>query len=131
MASGSPEELKEMMQMKAELRLVVLGTREQTDTILQEIEGIESYEIEEAEEADSVKIRLDIAGNQDIRKELSMALSGAGLPILSMNRTEKSLEDIFLELTDTETEEGGENEKNNAADDITEEKEDTGDVSDL
>lgn len=130
-ASGSPEELKEMMQMKAELRLVVLGTREQTDTILQEIEGIESYEIEEAEEADSVKIRLDIAGNQDIRKELSMALSGAGLPILSMNRTEKSLEDIFLELTDTETEEGGENEKNNAADDITEEKEDTGDVSDL
>lgn len=130
-ASGSPEELKEMMQMKAELRLVVLGTREQIDTILQEIEGIESYEIEEAEEADSVKIRLDIAGNQDIRKELSMALSGAGLPILSMNRTEKSLEDIFLELTDTETEEGGENEKNNAADDITEEKEDTGDVSDL
>lgn len=130
-ASGSPEELKEMMQMKAELRLVVLGTREQTDTILQEIEGIESYEIEEAEEADSVKIRLDIAGNQDIRKELSMALSGAGLPILSMNRTEKSLEDIFLELTDTETEEGGENEKNNAADDITEEKEDTDDVSDL
>ena len=41
------------------------------------------------------------------------------------------MEDIFLELTDTETEEGGENEKNNAADDIMEEKEDAGDVSDL
>ena len=120
-----------MMQMKVELRLVVLGTNEQTDKILQEMEGIESYEIEDAEEADCVKIRLDIAGNKDIRKELSVALSGAGLPILSMNRTEKSLEDIFLELTDTETEEGGENEKNNAADDIMEEKEDAGDVSDL
>ncbi len=130
-ASGSPEELKEMMQMKVELRLVVLGTNEQTDKILQEMEGIESYEIEDAEEADCVKIRLDIAGNKDIRKELSVALSGAGLPILSMNRTEKSLEDIFLELTDTETEEGGENEKNNAADDIMEEKEDAGDVCDL
>lgn len=130
-ASGSPEELKEMMQMKAELRLVVLGTKEQTDKVLQEIEGIESYEIEEADEADSVKIRLDIAGNKDIRKELSVALSGAGLPILSMNRTEKSLEDIFLELTGTEPDESGDDEKNNEADDLMDEKEEAGNVSDL
>ncbi len=105
-ASGSPEELQEMMQTKAELELVVLGTREQADEILQQINEIESYEINNAEEADCVKIRLDVSGDKDIRKEISVALSGAGLPIMSMNRMEKSLEDIFLKLTDeSETEE--------------------------
>ena len=47
-------------------------------------------------------LSLTAVENADIRKELSVALSGAGLPILSMNRSEKSLEDIFLELTGVE-----------------------------
>lgn len=37
-----------------------------------------------------------------------MALSGAGMPILSMSRLEKSLEDIFLELTENAEPEDGE-----------------------
>ena len=101
-ASGSPEELQEMMQVKVELEITVLGTREQVDNILQDIDNIESYEIEAAQESGAVKARIDVTDNADIRKDLSLTLSGAGLPILSMNRLEKSLEDIFLELTDNE-----------------------------
>ena len=101
-ASGSPEELQEMMQVKVELEITVLGTREQVDNILQGIDNIESYEIEAAQESGAVKARIDVTDNADIRKDLSLTLSGAGLPILSMNRLEKSLEDIFLELTDNE-----------------------------
>ncbi len=51
-------------------------------------------------------IRMETKGDADIRKALSVALAGAGLPILSMNRSEKSLEDIFLELTNVEPESG-------------------------
>ena len=101
-ASGSPEELQEMMQVKVELEITVLGPREQVDNILQGIDNIESYEIEAAQESGAVKARIDVTDNADIRKDLSLTLSGAGLPILSMNRLEKSLEDIFLELTDNE-----------------------------
>lgn len=101
-ASGSPEELQGMMQAKAELDITVLGTGEQVDNVLQGMEEVESYEIEESQESGAVRVRIDAADDANIRKELSLALSGAGLPILSMNRLEKSLEDIFLELTESE-----------------------------
>lgn len=101
-ASGSPQELQEMMQLKSEIELVVLGEREEVEKVLKNIEEIDSYQMESAEEEGSVMIRVDAADNADIRKELSVAISGAGMPILSMNRIEKSLEDIFLELTESE-----------------------------
>ena len=101
-ASGSPQELQEMMQVKSEIELVVLGEKEDVVKVLNKIEEIDSYQIESAEEEGSVMIRVGTVDNADIRKELSVALSGAGMPILSMNRIEKSLEDIFLELTESE-----------------------------
>lgn len=103
-AGGSPEELQEMMQVKAELDVTVLGNADQVAEILQNAEQIAYYAIEPGQEEDSVRVHIEAADNADIRKELSMALSKAGLPILSMNRVEKSLEDIFLELTDSRDE---------------------------
>ena len=97
-ASGSPEELQEMMHGRTELEVVVMGSKERVEEVIQTIDGIASYEIKAANEADSVRILVQTA-EEDMRKPLSLALSGAGLPILSMNRIEKSLEDIFLELT--------------------------------
>lgn len=110
-ASGSPEELQKMMQVKVELEVTVLGETAQAEEVLKKMEQIESYSFEDAEEANSIKIRITTKDNLDIRKELSVALSGAGLPILSMNRLEKSLEDIFLELTDTQGEDASESEE--------------------
>lgn len=107
-ASGSPEELQKMMQVKVELEVTVLGETAQAEEVLKEMEQIESYSFEDSEEANSIEIRITTKDNLDIRKELSVALSGAGLPILSMNRLEKSLEDIFLELTDAQGEDASE-----------------------
>lgn len=107
-ASGSPEELQERMQAKAELEVTVLGKKEKAEEVLRDMDGIESCTIEPSEEADSIKIRLCTSGNTDIRREVSVALSGAGMPILSMSRLEKSLEDIFLELTENAEPEDGE-----------------------
>lgn len=98
-ASGSPQELQEMMRTKTELEIIVFGTKERAEEIMQKIGGIEAYKVESAQEADSVRILLTEAGGEDMRRELSVALSQEGMPILSMNRIEKSLEDIFLELT--------------------------------
>ena len=107
------------MQVKIELEMTVLGDTAQAEEVLKQMEQIESYTFEEAEEENSIKIRIATKDNIDIRKELSVALSGAGLPILSMNRLEKSLEDIFLELTDVQVE------------DETDEKEDADNDSNL
>ena len=102
-ASGSPQELQEMMRGRSELEVVVMGMKEQVEEIVKAIDGVISYEIYDADESDSVRILLHAAEQEDMRKPLSLAMSGAGLPILSMNRIEKSLEDIFLELTNSET----------------------------
>lgn len=99
-ASGSPEELQDMMHVKVELEITVLGSEEQADEILGNMDQVSTYHIDPVEEEGTVRIMVDTVENTDIRKELSLALSGAGMPILSMNRVEKSLEDIFLKLTD-------------------------------
>lgn len=101
-ADGSPQELQSMMRTKAVVEVIVSGTEEQVGQVLQNMEGIESYNIEPAQEADAVRVTAETSGDADIRKELSLALSKNNIPILSMNRVEKSLEDIFLELTQKE-----------------------------
>lgn len=112
-ACGSPEDLQQMMQGGTSLSVTVIGEREQAETVLEQMEEIARYSFEAGEEEGSIIIRMETKGDTDIRKTLSVALAGAGMPILSMNRSEKSLEDIFLELTDVDPEseietEGGE-----------------------
>ncbi len=104
-ASGSPEQLQEMMRSKVEIEVTVLGEEQPAKMVLEEMEQVENYSIYPAQEAGSIQIVVCTKENADIRKEVSVALSGAGLVILSMNRREKSLEDIFLKLTAGE--EGG------------------------
>ena len=124
-ASGSPEELQEKMQAKAELEVLVLGEQKQIEKTLQALDMVDAYTFEEGKEEGSLLIRISAKDNADIRKELSVALSGAGLPILSMNRMEKSLEDIFLEVTEQEPEEATETGKEVSGEDADETAEET------
>lgn len=128
-ASGSPQELQGMMHTRAELEVVVLGSKEIVEEVLQKIGGIESYKIEDAEETGAVRIHVETAGDKDIRGELSLALSRENIAILSMNRIERSLEDIFLELTESEESETDTYTSDNLSG--TEEKEDSGDDGNL
>lgn len=101
-ASGSPDELQKMMQGTAQLLVTVIGEREQAENILEQMEQIADFSFENGTEEGSVLIRITVRDDADIRKELSVALAGVGMPVLSMSRSEKSLEDIFLELTQNE-----------------------------
>lgn len=144
MADGSPEELQQMMHGGAVLTVTAFGTKEQAETVLGSMEQTASYTVEQGQETDTVVMHVETAEGADIRKALSTALAAADMPILSMNRVERSLEDIFLQLTDTQevpvqenaanemaSAQGGENEE--AADDDIEktEKEEANDDSDL
>ncbi len=104
-ASGSPEELQKMMQGTAELSVTVIGEQEQVKAVLEKIEEIGQFSFEDGSEEGSILIHIETKDDTDIRKTLSVALAGEGIPILSMNRSEKSLEDIFLELTEAEEDE--------------------------
>lgn len=99
-ASDSPEGLQKRMEASVEIELTAMGRKETASGILDKLENIQSYEIEKASEKDSVKIWVQAKEDRDIRKELSMAFAKGEMPILSMNRVEHTLEDIFLQLTE-------------------------------
>ena len=120
-ASDSPEGLRKLMVKSAEIEMTVNGSREKAEELLTGMEHISSYAFEKAAEENSIKVRILTKDSTDIRSALSVAFTSNDMPVLSMNRVEKSLEDIFLQLTKTpadeeEAEEREEEEENDDSD---------------
>lgn len=98
-ASDSPENLQKMMGTSSELKLSVRGSKEEVLEVLSTLEDVQQIEQEEAEDNDCVKVSVVTEKNVDVREQVFYKLAEARLPIMSMHKMEKSLEDIFLELT--------------------------------
>lgn len=104
-ASDSPEGLRKLMVRSAEIEMTAHGSRERAEELLAGMEHIQTYSFEKALEEDSIKVRILTKDSTDIRSALSVAFTSNDMPVLSMNRVEKSLEDIFLQLTETPADE--------------------------
>lgn len=98
-ASDSAEGLQKRIAGSGELELKVKGSREELDKVLTGMSSIEKIEkLDEAEQG-TTSVRLTVEKDTDIREPLFFALAEAKLPILSLTYVQKTLEDIFLELT--------------------------------
>lgn len=98
-ASDSPEGLQKLMAGSMEVNLTVKGECEAVRSALASVNGVESLEIQDVEGA-KTKVKVVFQENTDAREEIFFALADARLPIMEMTHSEKSLEDIFLELTE-------------------------------
>ena len=99
-ASDSPENLQKLMSGSMELNLEVKGSAAAVKSALQEISQIDRIEENTEAPKDIAKLKVISKENADIREQVFYALADAKLPILEMTHAEKSLEDIFLELTE-------------------------------
>lgn len=99
-ASDSPENLQKLMSGSMELNLEVKGSAAAVKSALQEISQIDRIEENTEAPKDIAKLKVISKENADIREQVFYALAEAKLPILEMTHAEKSLEDIFLELTE-------------------------------
>ena len=99
-ASDSPENLQKLMSGSMELDLEVKGSIAAVKSSLQEISQIDRIEENTEAPKDIAKLKVISKENADIREQVFYALAEAKLPILEMTNAEKSLEDIFLELTE-------------------------------
>lgn len=100
-ACDTPEGLERMMDAKAQIQLEVLGTAGALGETLTKVQDVEVESITVSEQdTEVVSAVLSTPKNVDVRKELGRKLLQNGLPVVSMTRIEKSLEDIFLQLTD-------------------------------
>lgn len=98
-ACDTPEGLASLMNGSATLEVHILGELVKAERVIKAIPGVMHYTMCESHEKGCVKAVIETDAKEDIRVELFYALANEKMPILSMNRLEKSLEDIFLELT--------------------------------
>ena len=98
-ACDTPEGLASLMNGSATMEVHILGELVKAERVIKTIPGVMHYTMCESHEKGCVKAVIETDAKEDIRVELFYALANEKMPILSMNRLEKSLEDIFLELT--------------------------------
>lgn len=92
-AQGKPSELRQRLEPKTHLHVVIGGaTEKQAQKLLKAIPGVENV-IREGE-----GFMLIVASNRDIRGEVSSQVMQAGYTLLEMHQETSSLEDIFLEV---------------------------------
>lgn len=110
-ASDTTENLEKMAMGSNTLDMTVKGKKNDVEKILESVEEIQSLEWDtkdrkkyESSEENTVSFSIKTDENIDIREKLFYKLAEAKLPILKMQATRISLEDVFLELTENEKE---------------------------
>ena len=131
-ASDTPEGLMAMMKGGKQLMLSVKGRKESLEAVLKECPQITDYRFEEAKEEGCIFTTLSIEGEEDIREKLFYRLCEEKMPIMELVPAERTLEDVFLELTGEEKKEEEQNEEAGLEEAETESKEedkkDEGDI---
>lgn len=98
-ASDSPEGLQKLMSGSAELNLVVKGEKERIEAALQTLSDVETATYGETMPDGCVQVTVTGKDNVDIREKVFYKMADSWLAIMSMHYNERTLEDIFLELT--------------------------------
>ena len=104
-ASDTPENLVTLMEGENILSLSVKGNKQDIESVLKNFTDRISYEISEDEEADCITVTITSDKAIDLREELFFAFAKANLPIYKILPSNRSLEDVFIELTENKNEE--------------------------
>ena len=98
-ASDTTQNLVNRMSGESRLCLLLKGTKESAINVLQDA-GLTDFTVEQAAEEGCCAAEIKAQADTDIREQVFYACSGADLPILDMHTGGRSLEEIFLELTE-------------------------------
>lgn len=97
---GTPQELEDKFSSGSKIKLSVLGSEAQIRGALSGIPGLKNIVISEEKNSDgALDCEVDVSGDNDVRIEISKAFATIGVPVLSMNKETKTLEDVFLQVT--------------------------------
>jgi ABC-2 type transport system ATP-binding protein len=102
-ATGNPEQLLQELKDSHGYELEVEGDTSSLSTKLQTIEGVENIEITPLKDWENrYCVQVTMKQNCDRGKEIAATIVYEGLGIYEMKRVKASLEDVFLQLTQTE-----------------------------
>lgn len=99
-ASDTPENLGKLTLGANTVQVSVKGTQEAVRAVVDTLEGVQQAKYLHSELGGCVDIEITTAKERDIREELFYAMAQAQHPILRMDASTMSLEDVFLQLTE-------------------------------
>ena len=113
--SDEADNLSNHIDASKELKLEVKGSREDIENALKDISNIINIEFTSLDNEKIVSLSIITNENDDVREEVFYSLSDAKCPIMSMDSSTKSLEEIFLEVTSKADDDQAEEDKENAS----------------
>lgn len=117
-AYDTPDKLLEQSSTETEIDLTAKGDTSAVSDILAKIEGISYNVTKDKNDKDFCKAVIKSENNASLGEQIFFAFADSRIPIVEMHRNSHSLEEIFLELTDSDTDS-----------EISEETDDAGDAT--
>ncbi len=114
-ACGTEAELEKDASINAPVEVTLRAFESKGLEVLKTVPGVASIDTVPSKEENTSSFRLTREAGKDIRDDLFFACAKAGIPILAL-KSNASLEDIFLQLTSSETAEASEEEPDACAD---------------
>jgi len=107
-ADGTPDELSKMLSEDYRYIVRIEGPEKEVQKILEGINNMVEVISFGQKEPGVYEYSIECAPGTDVRRELFKRLTDRNYPLLGLKTTELTLEDIFLMLTASKSEEGGE-----------------------
>ena len=101
-ASDTPENLGKLAAGSNNLNLLVKGQKDTIRAALEAVEGVKEVTVKKSPEEGVYAITVGTEENMDVREKVFYSMVNVGCPILEMQSKKVSLEEIFLELTESE-----------------------------
>lgn len=101
-ASDTPDNLSRLAEGSNTLNMLIKGEKELIENGLKEIDKIKETELAFNEEEGVWNVSVSTEEKEDIREEVFLKMAELRCPILEMKSKKVSLEEIFLELTESE-----------------------------
>lgn len=95
-ASDSTENLLDQMSGAQEIELIVKSRADQAQSLLDEMEYVEHAQIQDAQEG---RILVRAKTGVDAREDVFRQMAENHIPVLEMHTVTRSLEDVFLQIT--------------------------------
>ncbi len=102
-ASDTPENLTKNLSGHNKLIIRIVGNRQSVTETLQNIEGVVSVSAKSVDEQGASEYYVETDGENDLRKTIFFTLAKNEMPILMMTNQMLSLEEVFLQVTRSET----------------------------
>ena len=101
-ASDTPENLSCLAAGSNNLNMLVKGQKDTVRAALTAIEGVKEVTVKKSQEEGVYSVTVATQENTDVREKVFYSMVNADCPILEMQSKKVSLEEIFLELTESE-----------------------------